>query len=80
MDGEAGARAARLFGKALQQECRAVRSLLVQYLIQRFDPFGGFARVQVDNTFSEFLVHGVIFIIVNVAGGGLTPSRQGCLK
>ena len=76
MDGEAGARAARLLGEALQQECRAIRPLLVQYLIQRFDPFGGFARVQVDNTFGEFLVHGIIFIIVNAAGRGSFSSNQ----
>ena len=63
--GRSDARAARLLGEALQQKCGAVRPLLVQYLIQRLDPFGGFARVQVNNTFSEFLVHEVIFIIVN---------------
>ena len=55
--------------EALQQEGRAIGPLLVQYLIQRFDPFGSFARVQVDNTFGEFLVHGVIFIIATASKG-----------
>ena len=59
LNGEVGARAAGLLGEALQQEGGAIRPLLVQYLFQRFDPFGGFARVQVDNAFSEFLVHGM---------------------
>ena len=65
MDGQADARAARLLSEALQKKRSTVRPLLVQNLSQRFGPFGRFARVQVHNTFGEFLVHEVIFIIVN---------------
>ena len=65
VDRQFGAVGARALVELFQQESGAVRPGLVDHLVQRLNPFGGFLWIQVHNPLVQFLVHDTFIIVRN---------------
>ena len=61
LNGQFGAVGARPLVQLLQQVGGAVRTGLVDHLVQRFHPLRGFLWIQVHNPLVQFLVHGYFY-------------------
>ena len=61
LDSHLGAIGARAFVELLQQKSGAIRTGLIDHLVQRLNPLGSLLWIQIHNPLVQFLVHGYFY-------------------